>query len=99
MDLNIIYNYIDKMPNLNDFLLINDASNNIDLELLKKFLRKLLLMKFIKRIYINLDINNNEKYSKKELKKIYTDINFDKFYKINIYKFKIREIDALSLIN
>ena len=91
-DLNNIFNNIDNMPNLIDFSL-NCTPDKIDIEFLKKFIRKILLMKFIKRINIKIAKDNYERYSKKELIKIFPDINFDNFYEINIKKFKIGVLD------
>ena len=91
-DLNNIFNNIDNMPNLIDFSL-NCTPDKIDIEFLIKFIRKILLMKFIKRINIKIAKDNYERYSKKELIKIFPDINFDNFYEINIKKFKIGVLD------
>ena len=84
-----LYNNIDKMPNLVDFSL-DFLSNENDLEKFKKiyknFLKKILFLKDIKRI--NIIINDETRaYSKSDIKSIFPDININKFYEVNIYKF------------
>ena len=109
INLNNMLNNIDNMPNLIEFSLYYSTSVNINAELLKRFIRKILTMKFIKRININItkddpkekdiepSIKKYEKYSKNKLKKIFPDINFDNFYEINICKFKIGVTDACKI--
>ena len=82
-----IYDNIDKMPNLIDFTLTMGMPNDNSIKdnIYKLFCEKILLLKYIKRINIHLFPGINY-YSKKELIKIYPNINFDKFYEVKIFK-------------
>ena len=73
------------MPNLIEFSLtfIQEKSKGA---FIKKFLRKVLTMKYIKRIYIDIEKESKDYYKIKELKKIFPDINFNIFYEIKIFK-------------
>ena len=77
------------MPNLIDFKLWCNIKEVKD-EFYIRFIRKILSMKYIKNIdIIFLRENIFEYYSKKELQKIFQDINFDKYNEITIRKIKL----------
>ena len=80
-----IYNNLENMPNLINFKLIckpKDISGKFH----KAFLKKILSMKYIKRIDIKIFKYKyvNKKLSFEELMKIFPDINFYNFYEVNI---------------
>ena len=81
-----IYNNFDKMPNLNEFLLI--CTCNISEEFYINFLRKMLSSNLNHNFF---DIINNEQYNKIELseadlKKIYPNFDLNKYKNIYIIK-------------
>ena len=80
-----IFNNIINMPNLTDFSLsFSFNKNNITSLSYRELIRKVLTMKYIKTINIKMLYYDNGNYTKKELKKLYSDINFNKFYEVNI---------------
>lgn len=81
--INNLYNNINNIPNLTDFSLYCKV-NEIENDFYVKFIGNILSMKFIKKV--NICLNKNEKYTINELKQIFLDIKFIKFYEINIYK-------------
>ena len=83
--INNLYNNLDNTPNLIDFNIYCHPSG-LNEDFYKKFIKKILSMKYIKRIDINILSNCDKFYSKKELKKLFPDINFNKFYEVNIKK-------------
>ena len=87
--LNNLYNNLDNMPNLIDFKLYCDLRKDNE-AIYKRFIKKILSMKYIKNIdIIFLRENIFEYYSKKELQKIFQDIIFDKYNEITIRKIKL----------
>ena len=95
-DINIlknIYKNLDNMPYLIDFF-IEFRLDDISSKFYKRFIEKVLSMKLIRIIYINIG-SYFERLSKTELKKIFPKINFNKFTEINIYK---RDYDNCSII-
>ena len=83
--INNFVNNINKMPNLREFIFSYDCEN-ITKQFFINFVEKVLNLKFIK----NIDININGKdsiYSKDELIKMFPKINFDKFHAIKIHIF------------
>ena len=81
-----IYKNIDKMPNLVYFSLFYKNDKYFNEKLYKNLINKILSMKYIKKINIDLNKESSDNYSKKELKKIFPNINFDNIYEINISK-------------
>ena len=88
-----IFNNIDNMPNLINFTFICKPKE-MKRKFRQQFLNKILTMKYIKRIDIQISKNRNvyKKFSKDELMKIFPDVNFYKFYEVNI-------IDELYEVN
>ena len=82
--LNNLYNNIHNMPNLIEFSFYCETYN-IDKDFYVKFMGKILSMKFIKKINIYIN-KNNDNYTINELKQIFLDIKFNKFFVININK-------------
>ena len=83
-----LYNNIDKMPNLIDFHFSFFIIENISENFYKKFIKKVLTLKSIKKIFIKIKENSwgkDSTYSKDALKKFFPHINFNKFHKVNIY--------------
>ena len=93
-----LYNNIDNMPNLINFTFICKPKE-MKRKFRQQFLNKILTMKYIKRIDIQISKNRNayKKFSKDELMKIFPDVNFHKFYEVNIidelYEVKQDEIE------
>ena len=89
LDLDIlknIYNNIDKMPNLNKFYFIIDTKG-VQEDFFFKFIKKVLSLKSIREIGINFfGYHFNFLYQKKELRKIFPEINLNELY-IKIKKF------------
>ena len=86
-DINIlknIYNNLDNIPNIEEFY-IKFKLKDISKKFYKSFIEKILSNKLIKIASINIG-NSSEELSITELKKIFPNINFRKFIKINIYK-------------
>ena len=87
--LNILFNNIDNMPNLKYFEISGMVKNNIKDIYYKNFINKVLSLKFIKKVKINLYKDDSKEYfSKKELKELLPDININKFFIIKIRKLK-----------
>ena len=88
-----IFNNIDNMPNLINFTFICKPKE-MKRKFRQQFLNKILTMKYIKRIDIQISKNRDtyKKFSKDELMKIFPDVNFYKFYEVNI-------IDELYEVN
>lgn len=83
--LNNIYNNLDKMPNLIELSLVF-SFKTIDENFNNLFLKKVFAMKYIRKIDIDMFEFFSVKCSRNELKKIFPEINFEKFYIIRIYK-------------
>ena len=90
--LNNIYNNIDKMPNLK-YLKFYCISKNIDEELYKKFVKKIISLKLNKLNYVHFMIKKsqdnyrNTYYSLNELKELFPNINQNKLNKVYIRRF------------
>ena len=68
------------MPNLKYFEISGMVKNNIKDIFYKNFINKVLSLKFIKKVKINLYKDDSKEYfSKKELKELLPDININKF--------------------
>ena len=87
------YDNIDKMPNLINFsfsILYGKESKYITKIFIKSFIYKIISLKSIKNIFIQIGHNRycdeNHTYSKDELKNLFPKIDFNKFHKINICK-------------
>ena len=81
-----IYNNLDKMPNLKEFLL--DCTCKVSEEFYIKFLKKILSMN-LNYIYFNIknnENNNNDGYSVTEIKNIYKSFDFYQYKSIFIKK-------------
>ena len=75
------------MPNLKYFEINGRVKNNIKDIFYKNFIYKILSLKFIKKVKINIHKDDSEEYfSKNELKDIFPDINLNKFFIIKIRK-------------
>ena len=75
------------MPNLKYFEINGVVKNNIKDIFYKNFIYKILSLKFIKKVKINIHKDDSEEYfSKNELKEIFPDINLNKFFIIKIRK-------------
>ena len=85
--LNSLFNNIENMPNLKYFEISGRVKNNIKDNFYKNFINKVLSLKFIKRVKINIYKDDSKEYfSKNELKEILPDINLNKFFIIKIRK-------------
>ena len=84
--LNNIYKNIENMPNLIEFSFVCSYKKP-DIDFQKKFTRKVLSMKLIKRVTLGISKEYKGIYSKSELKTIFPDINLDNLYEINLRKF------------
>ena len=75
------------MPNLKYFeTLIN--SLYVQKELYLSFIKKILFLKLIKKIMLIIQKDSYQKsYSKKELEKIFPNINYDNYSQISIQKY------------
>ena len=92
-----LYNNIEKMPNLTEFYLCYLSAEKsgkiiINEELFKKFVEKIARLKSIKKIYFKIREGSwgwgtDNIYSKDELKKLFPEIDFNKFHTIKIFKF------------
>ena len=83
--LNNFYKNIDYMPNLKNFYFI--CNKNIGKEFYIKLIKKILSLNLSN---VNIELLGNESkgtFSKKELKKINQEINFNRFNRIHIQKF------------
>jgi len=84
--INNIYNNIDKMPNLESFLLYI-YEENIERGFFKRFLKKILSLESIRNLYIEIQSKDKyENYSREELRELFPDINVNKLYRINVSK-------------
>ena len=84
---------IEKMPNLINLyfsILYGKESKNITQIYIEGFIYKIISLKSIKNIFIQIGhksyCDENHTYSKDELKKLFPKIDFNKFHKINICK-------------
>lgn len=85
--LNNLYNNIDNMPNLEYFELLID-SYDMDEELYKAFIQKIMSLKLIRIIIIMIKKNSNQNYySKNEIQELFPNKNYDNYYQISIQKF------------
>ena len=92
-----LFNNIDKMPNLTEFYFCflnkeKKTTNIINEDLFKEFVKKILSLKSIKKIFFKIREGiwgkwGKVTYSKDELKELFPDINFNKFHEIKIFKF------------
>ena len=82
-----IYHNINNIPNLKNFIL-KCNSYNIKKLFYKDFINKILSLKYIRRIFIRVFFYywDNDIYSRKELKEIFQNINFNNIYQIKIQK-------------
>ena len=87
------YDNIDQMPNLINIyfsILYGKESKNITQTYIEKFVYKIICLKSIKNIFVQIGhksyCDENHTYSKDELKKLFPKIDFNKFHKINICK-------------
>jgi hypothetical protein len=86
-----LYKNIDKMPNLIDFY-FNFNCENLNENFYINFIEKVLTLKSLKKIFIN--INNNIKNLriredlKLDLKQFFPEKDFNKYEKVEIYKFR-----------
>ena len=81
-----IYNNIDKMPNLKKFYFIADTKD-VQEDFFLNFIKKVLSLKSIREIGINFfGYHFNFLYQKKELRKMFPEINLNELY-IKIKKF------------
>lgn len=81
-----IYNNLDKMPNLKEFLI--ECTCKVSEEFYMKFIKKLLSMN-LNNIYFNINTGGKAKggYSISELKNIYKDFDFYQYTNIAVNKF------------
>ena len=84
---------IEKMPNLINLyfsILYGKESKNITQIYIEGFIYKIISLKSIKNIFIQIGhksyCDENDTYSKDELKNLFPKIDFNKFHKINICK-------------
>ena len=84
--INNIYNNIECMPNLEEFLLYYNAL--VPEDFCKNFIKKLLHLK-LNTIHFAIKnrLEPNDFYTKEELKKLYPEINFNQFKEIQILKY------------
>ena len=86
-DLNNLYNNIDKIPNLKEFNIVTSFTKGNDFY--KKFIEKILAIKFIIKINIKKNLHKNtENFSRELLSKIFPNINLNRIYEINIEKYE-----------
>ena len=86
-DLNNLYNNIDKIPNLKEFNIVTSFTDGNDFY--KKFIEKILAIKFIIKINIKKNLHKNtENFSRELLSKIFPNINLNRIYEINIEKYE-----------
>ena len=87
--INNIFNNLDNMTNLVDFKLWCNIKE-VKEEFYIRFIRKILSMKYIKNIDIHfISDPDYEYYSKKELQELFPDINYDKYYDIELKSWKM----------
>ena len=79
-----LYKNIDKMPNLTDFY-FNFNCENINENFYIKFIEKVLTLKSLKKIFININNSINE-YLELDLKQLFPEKDFNKYEKVEIYK-------------
>ena len=79
-----LYNNIDKMPNLIDFY-FSFYCKNINEIFYKKFVKKVLSLKSIKKIFIKINYCWKN-FEEEDLKQLFSNIDFNKFQKLKIYK-------------
>ena len=79
------------MPNLIKFCFICDSVKGIKKELYFEFLEKILRLKHLQEIIINIE-KESEYYSLNELKNMFSKVNLSKFKKIDIKKWKQQRI-------
>ena len=81
-----IYNNINNMPNLEVFKINFKTEKINDGNFFEDFITKILRMKFIKKVEIDLIRNKNKVYTLEELEILFPDINFNAFYEVRIKK-------------
>ncbi len=72
------------MPNLTDFY-FNFNCENINENFYIKFIKKVLTLKSLKKIFININNSINE-YLELDLKQLFPEKDFNKYEKVEIYK-------------
>jgi len=86
-----LYKNIDKMPNLTDFY-FNFNCENINENFYIKFIKKVLTLKSLKKIFININNSINE-YLELDLKQLFPEKDFNKYEKVEIFKlYKFKKI-------
>ena len=80
-----LYKNIDKMPNLTDFY-FNFICENINENFYIKFIEKVLTLKSLKKIFININNSKFNEYLELDLKQFFPEKDFNKYEKVEIYK-------------
>ena len=80
-----LYKNIDKMPNLTDFY-FNFNCENINENFYIKFIEKVLTLKSLKKIFININNSKFNEYLELDLKQLFPEKDFNKYEKVEIYK-------------
>lgn len=92
--INNIYKNFDNMPNLRFLTFKCYYQDKVELgnEFFHNFIKKIFSIKSIRKINISIDKKNSlylETYSKDKLNKLFPSINLNRFYELNIEKYKI----------
>ena len=73
------------MPNLTDFY-FNFICENINENFYIKFIEKVLTLKSLKKIFININNSKFNEYLELDLKQFFPEKDFNKYEKVEIYK-------------
>lgn len=93
-----LYDNLYKMPNLKHFYFKGHVKDIEEKEMFYyDFIRKLLFMK-LNKIFLKITLNHSygrddlRNYTEKELKKLFVDMNYNRFHSIEIQKFNNKYI-------